>query len=117
MGIKDRTTLDVEVRTAKLEAKEKELIANGVRFVQMEFIDINGRVRGKLSPVQQAVSPGGFGVSSFIQAILSGDNVCLSPYGNFDNGIPKLSVIPDPDTFRQWTWKPDTAMRLMPISA
>jgi glutamine synthetase len=109
MGIKDRTTLDVEVRTAKLEAKEKELIANGVRFVQMEFIDINGRVRGKLSPVQQAVSPGGFGVSSFIQAILSGDNVCLSPYGNFDNGIPKLSVIPDPDTFRQWTWKPDTA--------
>ena len=72
MGIKDRTTLDVDVRTAKLEAKEKELIANGVRFVQMEFIDINGRVRGKLSPVQQAVSPGGFGVSSGSAVIVNG---------------------------------------------
>lgn len=109
MGTSETGTIDLQARAARLEAIGKELIGKGVRFVQMEFVDVNGTVRGKLSPVEQALSPAGFGISSLIQTILSGDNICLSPFGNFDNGFPKLCVLPDPESFRQWSWKPDTA--------
>lgn len=101
--------VDFEERGAQLRQKGEQLAASGVKFVQMEFADVNGHVRGKISPLVKALSPSGFGISTLIQTILSNDQVCLTPYSNFENCFPKLCAIADPETFRQWSWKPHMA--------
>ncbi len=92
-----------------LDAKAAELEQAGAEFAQVEFVDINGYVRGKLMPLRRGLSPSGSAANSLIHAILSDDTVCLTPNSSFDNSFPKLTAVPDPSTIAQWSWRPDTA--------
>ncbi len=92
-----------------LGEKAAELEQAGAEFAQVEFVDINGYVRGKLMPLRRGLSPSGWAANSLIHAILSNDNVCLTPNSSFDNSFPKMIAIPDPSTVAPWSWRPDTA--------
>ncbi|MGA5546206.1 glutamine synthetase family protein [Mycobacterium sp. NPDC051198] len=85
------------------------LAQTGARFGQMEFSDINGVFRGKLTTLDKALAPGGTGISTLVMSARSGDVVVLTEWSDFANGFPKMVAVADPDTAVEWPWKPNTA--------
>lgn len=91
----------------KLMSQRDSIRNLGARFVQMEFADINGYVRGKISGLDKSLEASGTGVSTLIEAVIGGDNIVMTPFSNFENSFPKMVAVPDPDTVVHWSWQPD----------
>ena len=75
-----------------------ELTADGVRFIEMQFPDMNGMMRGKYTPLAKGLSAGGTGVSCLLYSARGGDNLTIDFWADFDNGFPKIVGLPDYDT-------------------
>jgi glutamine synthetase len=96
-------------RAARAKTIAEELAADGVRFVEMQFPDMNGMMRGKYTPLAKGLSAGGTGVSCLLYSARGGDNLTIDFWADFDNGFPKVVGIPDYDTVTRCPWRPDTA--------
>jgi glutamine synthetase len=91
------------------QVKIDELRAAGVKFVQTEFADINGYIRGKICNLEKGIAASGGGVSSLMEAVISGDAIVMTPFSNAENSFPKMVAVPDPATAMQWSWDPTMA--------
>lgn len=96
-------------RAARARTIIEELAADGVRFIEMQFPDLNGMMRGKYTPLQKGLSAGGTGVSCLLYSARGGDNLTIDFWADFDNGFPKVVGVPDYDTVTRCPWRPDTA--------
>ena len=96
----------IQRRTARADELVRSMKTDGVRTVQMEMPDINGTLRGKIVPVEKALSPIGTGISSLIMSFRSSDNLTLTSWSDVSNGFPKIVAVPDPDTLRPTPWVP-----------
>ena len=83
-------------------ARAKEIAASwpptDVRFIEMQFPDMNGMMRGKYTPLAKGLSAGGTGVSCLLYSARGGDNLTIDFWADFDNGFPKVVGLPDYDT-------------------
>lgn len=82
------------------EAAEK-LAQWSTRRVRVEFIDTDGRLRGKYVTVDKALSRGGIGLPEFFYALSVDDGVYDVPIATPDHGFPDFFAIPDWSTLRQ----------------
>lgn len=82
----------------------------GCHFAQMEMPDNNGRLRGKIVPLANALSAAGSGQATLTLAFKSGDHLCLSTQlSNWDNGFAKMVAVPDLSTAVVLPWKSNVA--------
>jgi glutamine synthetase len=93
----------------------KKLKQDVVRFAQLEIPDLNGFVRGKLSPLEVALSPAGSGVSSLIYSMASRDTLAESRLNDISTGFPKVVAIPDLDTAIPLPWHEGIAALLCDV--
>lgn len=89
-----------EVReTSAVEARQV-LERLGARRVRVEFIDTDGRLRGKYVTVEKALSRGGIGLPEFFYALSVDDGAYDVPIASPDHGYPDFFAIPDWSTLR-----------------
>ena len=74
------------------KAKLEEL---GTRRVRVEFIDTDGRLRGKYVTVEKALSSGGIGLPEFFYALGVDDGTYDVPIASADHGFPDFFAMPD----------------------
>jgi glutamine synthetase len=72
----------------------------GTRRVRVEFIDTDGRLRGKYVTVDKALSAGGIGLPEFFYALGVDDSVYDVPIASADHGYPDFFAFPDWSTLR-----------------
>jgi len=96
-------------RAARATSIGAELAADGVRFIEMQFPDMNGMMRGKYTPIAKGLSAGGTGLSCLLYSARGGDQLTIDFWADFDNGFPKIVGLPDYDTVTRCPWRPDTA--------
>lgn len=72
----------------------------GTRRVRVEFIDTDGRVRGKYVTVEKALSRGGIGLPEFFYALGVDDSTYDVPIASADHGFPDFFAMPDWSTLR-----------------
>ncbi|MFL0294863.1 hypothetical protein ACJH6J_28040 [Mycobacterium sp. SMC-18] len=96
-------------RKMECEASLARLSESGARFAQMEFSDINGVFRGKLTTLEKGLSTSGTGVSTLMMSARSGDEIVLTEWSDFSNGFPKMVAVADPGTATEWPWNPEIA--------
>ncbi|MDX1888666.1 glutamine synthetase family protein [Mycolicibacterium sp. 050158] len=70
------------------------------RRVRVEFIDTDGRLRGKYVTVEKALSKGGIGLPEFFYALSVDDGAYDVPIASADHGFPDFFAIPDWSTLR-----------------
>jgi glutamine synthetase len=70
------------------------------RRVRVEFIDTDGRLRGKYVTVQKARSRGGIGLPEFFYALSVDDGAYDVPIATPDHGFPDFFAFPDWATLR-----------------
>lgn len=94
--------------TARDDARSKlaELEAHRVR---VEFIDTDGRLRGKYVTAEKALSAGGIGVPEFFYALGVDDGTYDVPIASADHGYPDFFAIPDWSTLRPSPEEPGVA--------
>lgn len=71
-----------------------------VRRVRVEFIDTDGRLRGKYVTVEKALSSGGIGLPEFFYALGVDEGTYDVPIATPDHGYPDFFAIPDWSTLR-----------------
>ena len=96
-------------RAVRAKTIADELAADGVRFMEMQFPDMNGMMRGKYTPLAKGLSASGTGLSCLLYSARGGDNLTIDFWADFDNGFPKIVGVPDYDTVTRCPWRPDTA--------
>src|SRR5262249_5947081 len=96
-------------RAARATSIAAELAAEGVRFMEMQFPDMNGMMRGKYTPLAKGLSASGSGLSCLLYSSRGGDQLTIDFWADFDNGFPKIVGLPDYDTVTRCPWRPDTA--------
>ena len=96
-------------RAARAKEIAANLAAQDVRFVEMQFPDMNGMMRGKYTPVAKGLSAAGTGLSCLLYSARGGDQLTIDFWADFDNGFPKIVGLPDYDTVARCPWRPDTA--------
>jgi glutamine synthetase len=70
------------------------------RRVRVEFIDTDGRLRGKYVTPEKALSSGGIGLPEFFYALAVDDGAYDVPIASADHGFPDFFAIPDWSTLR-----------------
>lgn len=70
------------------------------RRVRVEFIDTDGRIRGKYVTVEKALSSGGIGLPEFFYALGVDDGTYDVPIASADHGFPDFFALPDWSTLR-----------------
>lgn len=93
------TTPPIEEHSGR-DAAEK-LKQWNIRRVRVEFIDTDGRLRGKYVTVEKALSGGGIGLPEFFYALSVDDGVYDVPIATPDHGFPDFFAIPDWSTLRR----------------
>lgn len=102
--------VELSRRTEEARPIIERLTAAGCRFAQMEMPDNNGILRGKIVPLDKALSATGTGLSTLTLSVKSGDNICFNtPFSSWDNGFPKMVAVPDLSTAVALPWKRDVA--------
>ena len=67
-------------RAARAKEVAAELAAQDVRFIEMQFPDLNGMMRGKYTPLAKGLSAGGTGVSCLLYSARGGDNLTIDSF-------------------------------------
>ncbi len=67
----------------------------GTRRVRVEFIDTDGRLRGKYVTVEKALSSGGIGLPEFLYALAVDETPYDVPIASPDHGFPDFFAMPD----------------------
>lgn len=78
-----------------------------LEFVQHECVDLNGTLRGKLSPIKHIAKSGS--MINLIFSIRSDENLVITPFAEMENGFRKYALIPDEQTAFVMPWRPGTA--------
>ncbi len=103
----------VAARHSSLLAAEEKLKAQGVRTLQVQFPDMQGRINSRLSPLDIGAESHMVNSSTYILTPNCGlplsTVVYESPYVWFDTGFKNIRAIPDPDTLVVPDWHPETA--------
>lgn len=76
------------------------LVAEGIRFVQIETPDISGTLRGKITRMDKLASPGGSAFCTILYGLSHFDDVVESRFSSFENGFPDATAVPDLSTLR-----------------
>lgn len=71
------------------------------RRVRVEFIDTDGRLRGKYVTVEKALSSGGIGLPEFFYALGVDEGTYDVPIASADHGFPDFYALPDWSTLRR----------------
>lgn len=71
------------------------------RRVRVEFIDTDGRLRGKYVNIEKALSSGGIGLPEFFYALSVDEGAYDVPIASADHGYPDFFAIPDWSTLRR----------------
>ncbi len=96
-------------RQQQADSLAKSLKESNVEFAQIEIPDNNGTLRGKLCYLEKSLSPSGTGMQTLTLSARSGDQLCMTPFSNMDNGFPKMVAVPDYNTLRRWSWRDNMA--------
>ena len=88
-------------RAARAKEIAADLTAQDIRFIEMQFPDMNGMMRGKYTPLAKGLSASGTGVSCLLYSARGGDQLTIDFWADFDNGFPKIVGLPDYDTVAQ----------------
>lgn len=72
-----------------------------IRRVRVEFIDTDGRLRGKYVNVEKALSRGGIGLPEFFYALGVDDGTYDVPIASAEHGFPDFFAMPDWSTLSQ----------------
>jgi glutamine synthetase len=91
---------DSEIRENSPADAKKMLDRLDARRVRVEFIDTDGRLRGKYVTVDKALSRGGIGLPEFFYALSVDDGAYDVPIATADHGFPDFFAIPDWSTLR-----------------
>jgi glutamine synthetase len=100
----------VAARKERLQQLQKELSANGARFINVHMAEVNGVFRSKTAPFKLSYS--GDALNAILYCVAHSDGaptgipVFPGPISNDDNGYPNIMALPDPDTVRQHGWDP-----------
>ena len=97
----------MEKQSKTTSAQIQKLKKQGVEFSQVEFVDIHGILRGKLSGIDYLEK--GTTASSALLATVSGDDIPPTPFVRFEYGTEKYGLKPDLSTVRNLSWSNDTA--------
>jgi len=93
-------TVTGDIRQNSPMAAKEKLDALNLRRVRVEFIDTDGRLRGKYVTVEKALSSGGIGLPEFFYALSVDDGAYDVPIASADHGFPDFFAIPDWSTLR-----------------
>jgi glutamine synthetase len=112
-------TEHLSARATELAGRGKELAADGVRYVHVQFPTMPGALRSKLGPLEKAVSPKPTGFNSALFALTHGDGeptadlVFESAISGVHNGYPDVLSVADPATLVRTPWRDGTAAVLI----
>ncbi|NEW76480.1 glutamine synthetase family protein [Streptomyces rhizosphaericus] len=81
----------------------------GARRVRVEFIDTDGRLRGKYVTVDKALSRGGVGLPEIFYGLGVDDSLYDVPIASADRGYPDFYAFPDWTTLRPSHGEPGVA--------
>ena len=79
----------------------------GVKFGQLEFVDINGILRGKITAPEELEE--GSTASTLLLTANSNDEVVVTPLACFESGFLKSPILPDSSTLRVLPWRESVA--------
>jgi glutamine synthetase len=100
-------------RKPALEALQKTLAEQGVRFVQVHLPDLNGMLRSKIGPLKLGAD--GDAVNCNLFCVTHGEGEPIesplfeAPVSNVGNGYPNMRGLADPASVRRHGWAPEWA--------
>ncbi len=86
--------------TANASSPADLIASTGAHKIRVEFIDTDGRLRGKYVTVSKALSGGGIGLPEFFYALGVDDSTYDVPIASADHGFPDFFAVPDWSTLR-----------------
>lgn len=81
----------------------------GIEFVQMETVDLDGALRGKFLPAAKVKPDSQGAFCTIVYQFTPVDDVWVTRHSSFDNGFPDMKARPDPDTAVPLNWRENTA--------